>query len=67
MTDDAVYVMDGSWRPDFVVFDLSESDVLISDVVINKEISRQFFAYMQESSDYRNMEEIENLVIFAKQ
>jgi hypothetical protein len=59
---DAVNVMNGSLRPDFVVFNLNKSDILISEEVI-----RQFFAYMQASPEYRKVADIENVVIFAKQ
>jgi len=62
MTNNVVYLMQGSWRPDFVVFDLNKSGVLISE-----ELYRQFFAYMQTSPEYRQVEDVANVVIFAKQ
>jgi hypothetical protein len=57
----AAYVMNGSWQPDFVVFDLNQSDPWIS-----RESLRQFFAYMQASPDYRKMGNTEKVIIFAK-
>jgi uncharacterized membrane protein len=59
---DAVNVMNGTLRPDFVVFNLNQMDILISE-----ETSRQFLAYMRVSLDYRKVADIENIIIFAKQ
>jgi hypothetical protein len=49
-------------RPDFVVFNLNQMDLLISE-----ETSRQFLAYMRGSLPYRKVADIENVIIFAKQ
>jgi hypothetical protein len=59
---DAVNVMNGTLRPDFVVFNLNQMDMLISE-----ETSRQFLAYMRVSPDYRKVADVENVIIFAKQ
>jgi hypothetical protein len=59
---DAVNVMNGTLRPDFVVFNLNQMDLLISE-----ETSRQFLAYMRGSLPYRKVADIENVIIFAKQ
>jgi hypothetical protein len=57
---DAVNVMNGTLRPDFVVFNLNQMDLLISE-----ETSRQFLAYMRGSLPYRKVADIENVIIFA--
>jgi uncharacterized membrane protein len=58
----AAQVMNGSWRPDFVVFNLNQSNPLMG-----VDTSRQFFLYMQASRDYRTVVNTENIIIFAKQ
>jgi hypothetical protein len=61
MHNDAHNVMNGSLRPDFVVFDLRQSQPYFSEEAV-----RYFFAYLQASSDYHMVADIHNVIIFAK-
>jgi hypothetical protein len=61
MHNDAHNVMNGSLRPDFVVFDLRQSQPYFSEEAV-----RYFFAYLQASSEYHMVADIHNVIIFAK-
>jgi uncharacterized membrane protein len=61
MHNDAHNVMNGSLRPDFVVFDLRQSQPYFGEEAV-----RYFFAYLQASSEYRIEADINNVIIFAK-
>jgi hypothetical protein len=61
MHNDAHNVMNGSLRPDFVVFDLRQSQPYFGEEAV-----RAFFAYLQASPEYRFAADTENVVIFAK-
>jgi hypothetical protein len=62
MHNHAGHVMNGSLRPDFVVFDFYQSQPYISEETV-----RSFFAYMQASPEYRRVADIEQVIIFAKE
>jgi uncharacterized membrane protein len=61
MHNDADNVMNGSLRPDFVVFDLRQSQPYFGEEAV-----RYFFAYLQASPEYHMMADIKNVIIFAK-
>ena len=61
MHNDAHNVMNGSLRPDFVVFDLRQSQPYFGEEAI-----RYFFAYLQASPEYHMVADIKNVIIFAK-
>jgi uncharacterized membrane protein len=61
MHNDALNVMNGSLRPDFVVFDLRQSQPYFGEEAV-----RHFFAYLQASSEYYMLADIHNVIIFAK-
>jgi uncharacterized membrane protein len=58
---DAHRVMNGSLRPDFVVFDLRQSQPYFSEEAV-----RYFFAYLQASPEYDKVADVNNIIIFAK-
>ena len=58
---DAHNVMNGSLRPDFVVFDLRQSQPYFGEEAV-----RYFFAYLQASPEYHMVANINNVIIFAK-
>jgi uncharacterized membrane protein len=61
MHNDAQNVMNGSLRPDFVVFDLRQSQPYIGEEAVG-----YFFAYLQASPEYHMVADIKNVIIFAK-
>jgi uncharacterized membrane protein len=58
---DANNVMNGPLRPDFVVFDLRQSQPYFGEEAV-----RYFFAYLQASPEYHMVADIHNVIIFAK-
>jgi uncharacterized membrane protein len=60
--NDAGNVMNGSLRPDFIVFDLNQSQPYISEEAV-----RSFLTYMQASPEYRRVADIQQVIIFAKE
>jgi hypothetical protein len=61
MHNDAHNVMNGSLRPDFVVFDLRQSQPYFGEEAV-----QYFLAYLQASLEYRMIADVNNVVIFAK-
>jgi uncharacterized membrane protein len=61
MHNDAHNVMNGWLRPDFVVFDLRQSQPYFGEEAV-----RDFFAYLQASPEYHMVADVNNVVIFAK-
>jgi hypothetical protein len=61
MHNDAHNVMNGSLRPDFIVFDLRQSQPYFSEEAV-----RYFIAYLQASPEYYMLADIKNVMIFAK-
>ena len=61
MHNDAHNVLNGSLRPDFVVFDLRQSQPYFSEEAV-----RYFFAYLQASPEYYMVADVNKVVIFAK-
>jgi uncharacterized membrane protein len=61
MHNDAHNVMNGSLRPDFVVFDLRQSQPYFGEEAV-----QYFFAYLQASPEYHVVADIKNVIIFAK-
>jgi uncharacterized membrane protein len=58
---DAHRFMNGSLRPDFVVFDLRQSQPYFGEEAV-----RYFFDYLQASPEYHIVADIKNVIIFAK-
>jgi uncharacterized membrane protein len=61
MHNDAHNVMNGSLRPDFVVFDLRQSQPYFGEEAV-----RYFFAYLQASPEYHMVADVNRVIIFAK-
>lgn len=61
MHNDAHNVMNGSLRPDFVVFDMRESQPYFDEAAV-----RNFFAYLQASPEYHMVADVSRVIIFAK-